>query len=198
MRHQRFVEGCAGSAVARGLYVTALVALAATSVAQMKEKPRTFALIDNSQDQVERRVLPQISRDRLLVEDRTRGKDQQRPGPLRFAVGADTLFSLTNSGTWQTLDDGRLWRLRIQSPGATSLSLGITRFEMPEGAKLWIYDPQHTHVEGPYTARHSSHLGSLWTPIIEGEEIVVEVFVSTGVAQPVVEIGKVNQGYRSF
>src|SRR5258706_2771763 len=117
MRHQRFVEGCAGRAVARALYVTALVALAATSsVAQMKEKPRTFAMIDNSQDQVERRVLPPINRD-LLVEDRTRGKDQQRPGPLPFAVGADTLFSLTNSGTWQTLSHWRLWRLRIQSPG---------------------------------------------------------------------------------
>ena len=69
---------------------------------------------------------------------------------------------------------------------------------MPEGAKLWIYDPAHKHVEGPYTARHRSHLGSLWTPIIEGDEIVVEVFVPTGVPQPVVEIGKVNQGFRGF
>src|SRR5258706_13788563 len=108
MRHQRFVEGCAGRAVARALYVTALVALAATSsVAQMKEKPRTFAMIDNSQDQVERRVLPPINRD-LLVEDRTRRKDQQRPVPAPFAGGADKLSAFPHSGTLQTRHVGRI------------------------------------------------------------------------------------------
>ena len=39
-------------------------------------------------------------------------------------------FDLANSGTWQDLPDGRLWRLRIQSPGAVSHNLGITRFEL--------------------------------------------------------------------
>jgi hypothetical protein len=53
-------------------------------------------------------------------------------------------------------------------------------------------------VEGPYTSRHRSRSGSLWTPIIEGDEILVEVFVPTGVSQPFVEIGKVNYGYRGF
>jgi lysyl endopeptidase len=79
-----------------------------------------------------------------------------------------------------------------------SQNLGITRFNMPRGAKLWIYDPEHAHVEGPYMARHRSHMGSLWTPVIEGDEMVVEVFVPTGVAKPDLEIRKANQGYRGF
>ena len=79
-----------------------------------------------------------------------------------------------------------------------SHNLGITRFDLPAGAKLWFYDPAGRHVEGPYTARNRSHAGSLWTPIIEGDEIVVELFVPTGAAQPAVLIGKVNKGYRGF
>src|ERR1041384_6906778 len=69
---------------------------------------------------------------------------------------------------------------------------------MPEGAKLWIYDPAHTGVEGPYTSKNRSQKGSLWTPIITGDEIVVEIFVPTGAAQPVVKIGSVGQAYRSL
>jgi lysyl endopeptidase len=38
----------------------------------------------------------------------------------------------------------------------------------------------------------------LWTPVIEGDEIVVEVFVPSGASQPAIEIGKVNQGYRGI
>jgi hypothetical protein len=200
MRNKWLVKGFLGrTLMARELFPAVLVlVLAISGFAKLYEEPRSYSLKDTSQEQVERKILPKIDTERLLAEDRARGKDPQHPAPHSFAVAADVAFTLDNSGTWQTLADGRLWRLRIQSPGAKNLNLGITRFDMPDGAKLWIYDPAHTHGEGPYTARNRSHLGSLWTPIIQGDEIVVEVFVPTGVAQPVIEIGKVNQGYRGF
>jgi hypothetical protein len=166
----------------------------------MEETPRSFSLAgqDKGLEQVQLKALPRVDRGLLLAQDVSRAKSVQNPGPQRFAIAADVAFTPRNSGTWQNLADGRLWRLRIQSPGAVSHNLGITRFDMPQGAKLWIYNPDHSHVEGPYTARHRSHLGSLWTPVIEGDEIVVEVFVPTGVRRPVLEITKANQGYRGF
>lgn len=171
----------------------------ASAFAMAEEAPRSFSLAgeEKSLEQIPVKKLPKVQRELLLAQDQDL-KNLQLPGPQRFAIAADVAWTLKNSGTWQTLRDGRLWRLRIQSPGAVSHNLGITRFNMPEGAKLWIYDPQHTHVEGPYMARHRSHLGSLWTPVIEGEEIVVEVFVPAGVRQPVLVISKANQGYRGF
>jgi lysyl endopeptidase len=175
-----------------------LFVCATSGYAKMYEEPRSFSLRDNSQDQADRKVLSQIDTQQLDAAEGTRTTNSQRPGPFQFAVGATVDFTLVNSGTWQTLADGRVWRLRIRSPGALSLSLGITRFEMPEGAKLWIYDPAHQHVEGPYTLRNRSQRGSLWTPVIDGDEVVVEVFVPTGVAQPVVEISRTNQGFRPF
>src|SRR4051812_28681801 len=158
------------------LLAAVLLALPVPGLARMYEAPRSFSA-SAPLDQVERKVLPAIDTERLLAEDRARGKNPENPGPARFAVAADVAFNLSNSGTWQDLPDGRLWRLRIQSPGAKSLNLGITRFDMPEGAKLWVYNPDRSHVEGPYTARNRSREGRLFTPVIEGDELVVEVFV---------------------
>jgi lysyl endopeptidase len=192
---------CLRKLPSRMVFLLALLLVpAAQAFAKATEPPRSFSLSEDAkaEAQVQQKTLAKVQTELLLAQDRERGKSVQRPEPRRFAVAADVAYTLKNSGTWQTLADGRLWRLRIQSPGAASHNLGITRFDMPEGAKLWIYDPRHAHVEGPYMARHRSHLGSLWTPIIEGDEIVVEVFVPAGVAQPVLEIGKANQGYRGF
>lgn len=173
-------------------------ALPVSGFARMYEEPKSFSLPDKTLDQLDRKTLTKIDPERLLAEDLERGKNPRRPGPQRFAVTEDVAFDLRNSGTWQNLPDGRLWRLRIHSPGAVSHNLGITRFGLPEGAKLWIYDPARKQVEGPYTSRNRSRHGRLWTPIIEGDEIVVELFVPTGASRPVLGIGKVNKGYRSF
>ncbi len=199
MRHCRpeTRDSFAGGARAALLFLL-LLTLATPASAKMYEEPKSFGLRDAPLDRVQRKVLPKVRTERLLAEDRARETKERRPGPQRFAVAVAVAFTLQNSGTWQTAADGRVWRLRISSPDAKSQNLAITRFQMPEGAKLWIYDPGHAHVEGPYTSRHRNRQGSLWTPIIEGDEIVVEVFVPTGVARPVVQIGRVNQAYRGF
>jgi lysyl endopeptidase len=177
------------------ILATLVLMLALAGFAKMYEQPRSFALNDKSQDHVEVKSLPKFDTTSLVAEDQEQAKDRLHPRPRRFAVAANVAYTLDNSGAWQNVSDGRLWRLRIQSPSAKSLNLGITRFDMPEGSKLWIYDPAHKHVEGPYTYKNRSQVGSLWTPVIEGDEIVVEVFVPTGVSEPVIQIGKVNQGY---
>jgi len=173
-------------------------ALPGSVFARMDEEPRSFSLLDKSLVDVDRRIVKPIDAERLLAEDRERRKDPRHPGPHFFAVSEEVGFDLRNSGTWLALPDGRLWRLRIHSPGAVSNSLGITRFDLPEGAKLWIYDPAGKHVEGPYTSRHRNHDGGLWTPIINGDEIVVELFVPPEASRAMLRIGRVNKGYRGF
>ncbi|MGO1072499.1 hypothetical protein [Lysobacter sp. CA199] len=179
------------------LAVLALLPLDAVA-AEMDEAPRSFSLQHTSLAAVQRKTLGAVDAQRWLAEDRARAKTAQRPQPIRFAVDAGVAFDLNDSGTWQQLADGRLWRLRIQSPGAVSHNLGMTRFDLPVGVKLWIYDPARKHVQGPYLAHHRSSRGRLWTPIIQGDEIVVEVFVPIGATQPAITIGQVNQGYRDF
>lgn len=182
----------------RLLFLVLSLFVATSGLAKLFEEPRSYRLDDKSLDRIDRKVLPRVDVQRLREEEARRGKDRERPQPYRFAVAIDTNFTLANSGTWETLQDGRLWRLRIHSPGATSHNLGITTFEMTRGAKLWIYDPGRKRGDGPYTTRNRNRRGGLWTPVILGDEIVIEVFVPRGVAQPSIEIRKVNQGFRGF
>lgn len=178
---------------------TVLAALPlASAVARMTEAPRSFALQDKSLDAVQRKTLPSIDPARLLAEDEMRAKSVSAPQPLRFAVNAGVTYDTGGSGTWHKLPDGLLWRLRIHTPGAANHNLGFTRYDMTPGAKLWIYDPAGKHVEGAYTAKDRSRHGRLWTPMIEGDEVVVELFVPNGAAQPKLTLGAVNQGYRDF
>jgi hypothetical protein len=74
-------------------------------------------------------------------------------GPYRFAAAFEVGITPARAGTWETLDDGsRIWRLRFRSEGALSLNFGFTRFLLPEGAMLHVYDPDRTNVYGPYFA----------------------------------------------
>lgn len=184
----------------RRLAVAAVLAALplASAVARMTEAPRSFALADKSLDAVQRKSLPGIDPRSLLAEDAARAKSVRGPQPLRFAVDAGVSYDTGGSGTWHKLPDGLLWRLRIHTPGATNHNIGFTRYDMTPGAKLWIYDPAGKHVEGAYTAKDRSQHGRLWTPMIEGDEIVVELFVPNGAAQPKLTLGSVNQGYRDF
>jgi hypothetical protein len=182
------------------LLLTSLVFVFASPVlAQKREPPMSFSLTEKIQRKVDLKILPKINSEKLIAEDRERGKNRPDPQPLRIAVAVDVNYTLQNSGTWDTLDNGaRLWRLSIQSPGANNLSLGITRFDVPAGAKLWVYDPEHIHFQGPYTLSNRSARGRLWTPLLLGSEIDVELFVPVGAAQPIIEIGIVNHGYRGL
>lgn len=152
---------------------------------------------DSSISSVERRVMPVVNTAELEAEDRDRERSG-RPFAPRFAKNIEVIYTLDNSGTWETLNNGsRLWRLRIVSPGALSLNLGLERFELPTGAEFWILAPNGSGAQGPYTRSNQNGAGGLWTAVVIGEEIVVELRVPKG-TEANLKIVSVNHGYRFF
>ena len=146
---------------------------------------------------VELRVMPVVDVVSLEAEDHERERSGSPVAP-RFAKSIPVVYTLDNSGTWETLKDGsRLWRLRIASPGALSLNLGLERFELPDGAEFWILAPDGSGAQGPYTKSNQNGAGGLWTAVVIGEEIVTELRVPRG-AEANIKIISVNHGYRFF
>ncbi len=164
----------------------------------MDKSPESFKLQDRSLQRIDRKEMQPIDRASLLAREREVASTQARPGPTRFAVSEEVAFTLDNAGTWHDVPNGRVWRLLIRAPQALSINLNFSRFDLPEGAKLWLYDPARKLVQGPYTARDRSPRGRLATPIIEGEELVVELFTPAGATKPAVEIGAVNKAFRTL
>lgn len=52
--------------------------------------------------------------------------------PVSFAFDISTKTSLTKEGDWH-------WKIKIRSPGATSISLIFHRWWIPEDAEVYIY-----------------------------------------------------------
>ncbi len=141
--------------------------------------------------------MPTVDVEALRAED----TEREHAGvavPLRFATSLPVDFTPYNGGTWETLQNGsRLWRLRIESPGAMSLNLGLEIFNLPKGASFWIHDEDGAHVQGPYTAENRNISGGLWTAVVLGDKLVAELHLPTG-READLRITSVNHGYRVF
>ncbi len=128
--------------------------------------------------EIERIELTQLDNKRLIAADERRLKPliDGATASLFYGRGRNVSINTMNSGTWEWLDDGSLlWRQILSSPGAHSISLGITRYRMPEGGEMYVYTPDRIHVRGPFTHRDNQAHGQLWTPIVPGDEVVVEI-----------------------
>ncbi len=118
-------------------------------------------------------VLPRQDNQALLEEEL---KNRQVGTPPKFAMSFPVAISPLKRGNWEELEDGTaIWRLRILSPSAHSLNLGFGEFFLPADAELNLYSADQKNKLGPFTPNDNDDHREFWTPIIEGDEMVVEL-----------------------
>jgi hypothetical protein len=159
--------------------------------------PRSALPGVQSIDTIEHHEMPWFDVEALRAED-ARRESSGKPVAPRVGKVLEVDFSPDNSGTWEVLEDGsRLWRIRISSPGALSLSLGLKEFDLPEGATFWVHAADGSGVQGPYTKTNRNARGGLSTAVVLGDELVAELHLPKGLEANLV-IQSVNHGYRGF
>ena len=119
---------------------------------------------------------------------------------FRFAYKFMTNFNRSNSGNSFILEDGtKVWRLGIYSPGALSINVLFSEYELPAGAKLFLYDESQTQILGSFTNENNSELDILPVAPITGERIIIEYQEPRLAEFPGrLTVGEVNHGYRDF
>lgn len=115
---------------------------------------------------------------------------------LRVASEVRLEVTPATHGAWEAVPGGRLWRLRVHSAGATDLNLGFERFLLYDGATLHLIAEDEDYFQGAFTERDNKAHRQLWTPIVPGERLVIELFVPEGAREPEVALTQVNRGYR--
>ncbi len=121
--------------------------------------------------------------------------------PLRIGLPMHVDLEPGKNGTWEDLAGGdRLWRLKLESPGALWMVVGFDAFRVQEGGLLWVYDAGHRTVLGPYGAADVLDHGELWPVPIEGDTLYVELLWPAKLRgeQPRVHLGTVSHGYKPF
>jgi len=172
-----------------------LLFLCAVSMVSAKTYKPTALLVSNVlpiQD-VEKVTMPPLNNSELIARDMA----QDSVGVLKFAEAVQLGLDVMNSGTVGNLQGGeKLIRLRVASAGALSLNLGFSSYYMPPGGKLFIYTPDFGTIVRPFTSKDNETHGELWTPIVLGDEIVIEVTIPEKMMSEVrLVLGTVNHGY---
>jgi lysyl endopeptidase len=178
------------------LLAALLLGACVTTVAQAQQLPSQRHSALKPAQTVQRHTLPPVDTETLRAEDRER---RDRIAPYRYGTIVDTDLRAGRDGTWERLPGGHwLWRLRLQSRDARSLSVAFSTFRLPRGARLFVYGPDRTHVRGPYTRTDATD-GTLRTPVVEGETVTIEVEVPSGARSALdLVVGRVVHGYRSL
>jgi len=152
----------------------------AANAAPPSYQPSAFDHAIRSLDRVDTRRMPAVDLQRLNAEDLQR---ETRGLPIRFATPIKVNYTPANAGQWEVLDSEHLvWRMRVSSPGAMSLNFGFTEYDMPAGGRLLVYPAAQTRnsdrgeIRAFTSADNESH-GQLWTPIVSGDEAIIEVVV---------------------
>ncbi len=133
----------------------------------------------------------------MLREDSIKSKLK---GAARFARKFYTDIRPDNSGVHFTLSDGtKVWQCGIRSQGAYSINLLFTRYYLPKGAKLFIYNSDRTSKSGAFTELNNNEYLQLPTAPVYGDEIIVEYQEPADAEfSGLLAIGEVNHDYRGL
>lgn len=94
---------------------------------------------------------------------------------LKFAHKYPVNLSPNNAGSWYTAGNGqRVWKLHIKSEGAKSLNVIFSKFELPRGGILFVYNPDKSVIRGGFNHLNNKTDHVLPVMPVPGEEIIIE------------------------
>ncbi len=97
--------------------------------------------------------------------------------PYFVDLSARDGLGLDSGGLWTELENGgRVWRARLEVPGASSLLLTFSHFQVAERAALFLYDDDRTQVRGAYGQLNQRRDGSCVTGVMHGDAVTIEFY----------------------
>lgn len=129
-------------------------------------------------------------------------QDNRSDAMWRDAVAIDVNLSVDvlAAEDWYDLgSNGKVWKIQLTAEGAHSLELNFDQFWLPEGAQLYIYNPDHTEHIGAFTHNNNKLTGIFSTGMIQGESCIIEYSEPTSVVGlPQIRIKDVAYRYRDI
>ena len=153
--------------------------------------------ISKSSKDIQDILLPPFNLQQRLLEDEDRSFEKSTP--FRFGYVHKVHFDLDNNGTWIDVKTGRIWKISFKSENALSINIIFSKFNLPTGAHLHLYNQDTKHFVGAYTSFNNNKNNSLGTDLVKGERVVVELFEPIeALGESVLEIGEIIHGYKDI
>lgn len=118
--------------------------------------------------------------------------------PLQYSVVQNVAIDLKEMGIQSAVDLGTTWRLRIVSDSALSLQVFFSKFSIPAGATLFLYNSDYSIIFGAFTQKNSAKDSTFTIADFPGNSLVVEYFEPFDAATvAMLEITQVAQAYKN-
>lgn len=142
--------------------------------------------------------LSPINNQELLAEDANWQAHGEKS--LRFGKDVPVDISPATHGTTSILSNGiRLWRLLIKSNGATNINLIFDHYDVPKGAKMFVYNLDGSQIIGAFTEANENKVGNFATMPVQGDQVILEYSEPASVAgQGLIHLSYIIHGYRDF
>ena len=130
----------------------------------------------------------------------TKSKSEQaRFKSLEFAHKFHVFLRPGNSGTRFVYNNMKVWRVGIRSPKALSINILFSKFRLPRGAQVFIYNTDQSEILGSYTEKNNSELNLLPVQPLPGDELIVEYQEPLDAEfEGEIEVGEVNHDFRGI
>ncbi len=150
--------------------------------------------IDQDLSAVEQKRMVQLDNQALYDEEMKNREAGELP---RFAHKFTVDWNSDQHGTWiYTQNDLAVWRLRISSKEAKSLNFGFSKFRLPANANLILYTADFKDLVGPLTSADNKEHERLWTPIVLGDDVIIEAQMPQDEAEDfALEVSEVNHDF---
>ena len=186
----------------KGSFVTLFIFISFAISAQISHGGKPYALNEGA------RALPVIPSKSFFVEMPSSDGQQEirssenASGKFKSLYFAHKFFvhlRPNNSGVYFETDNMNIWRVGIRSRGAFSLNILFSKFRLPEGAKVFVYNADQTQILGSYTSENNTDMNLLPVQPIGGEELIVEYQEPADAEfKGEIEIGEVNHDFRGL
>lgn len=115
-------------------------------------------------------------------------------GALAYAIHRDVQWSSRDSGRWLRRDGASLWRLRVHSEDALSLSLTLNLANLPAGTTMRMADAEGVvHYETALRVVRPDYQ----TPIVPGDTLVLEMEMPDA-NDAEIRVNGIQHGYRDI
>ena len=171
--------------------VAALPALASAQIEYGGQPPSTYYELPGA---VPTATMRSVDAAVLLEEDAAQPK-----GAFRFGDNIEVDLGFED-GVWTDLPNGdRVWRLRIESVGAFSLSFVFSEYHLPSGAELYVYNDDLSTTRGMYNYLNNKPDGQMAIQPVGGNAVTLEYFEPAWVEfEGALRTGTVVHDYRDI
>lgn len=131
---------------------------------------------------------------KLLEEDALNGITN------RYSEFEDVRINLKDGlNTSFASENGQIWQYQIVSENAFSIQIMFSRFILPPGAKLYIYNNDYSLIFGAYTEQNNQSDSIFIVGDFKSDHLIIEYFEPFNASfSGQVEIGSIGQAYKDI